>query len=463
MILLVLTGRTPVRPGEFSVTYVDEAVALRGREDRKLGGRGERLVDGRVPRCRRLLRRGKYMLGHDPMFLPILLRLTPMGTSRRISDQDLVVEGFPRAGNTFVVYALQSASGNRLQVASHVHHPSQVKLAVAGVRYPQSSSSEEPITTLSSYLTYAQHGRPSGVLKEYVSYHQELVPYADRLLVCDFEESTSDMSSVIARINLRYSMEIPPFDQSPANVERIFAKIARQHGILHPKLDPDRVAPRPTATRPKGSATTIGMNCSILATTPCSKKPRTSTTTSPGRLRSRRPPCKGEVGSMTLTPWGRPNQVDVSDSAGGPSAMTPSLPDPRPGQGPLGLQGSERITGFGEPFDITHGARSALRFFPLAPEEDCRTEACRGGLTCGHNHRELRGAGSKWPTQEEHREPHDQGWPGSPDAPCNPVLMRIPVTPARAVATPSSPNSVAPASGWPRMVAMNGRAASRTR
>ena len=199
--------------------------------------------------ARRLLRRGKYMLGHDPMFLPILLRLTPMGTSRRIGENtDLVVEGFPRAGNTFVVYALQSASGNRLQVASHVHHPSQVKLAVAR-QIPTVLVVREPIATLSSYLTYAQHGRPSGVLKEYVSYHQELVPYADRLLVCDFEESTSDMSSVIARINLRYSMEIPPFDQSPANVERIFAKIARQHGILHPKLDPDRVAPRPTAAR----------------------------------------------------------------------------------------------------------------------------------------------------------------------------------------------------------------------
>ena len=156
--------------------------------------------------ARRLLRRGKYMLGHDPMFLPILLRLTPMGTSRRIGEStDLVVEGFPRAGNTFVVYALQSASGNRLQVASHVHHPSQVKLAVAR-QIPTVLVVREPIATLSSYLTYAQHGRPSGVLKEYVSYHQELVPYADRLLVCDFEESTSDMSSVIARINLRYSM-----------------------------------------------------------------------------------------------------------------------------------------------------------------------------------------------------------------------------------------------------------------
>jgi hypothetical protein len=215
-----------------------------------LGGRPEsRVWTGAFYAGRRLLRRGKYMVGHDPLFLPILLRLTPMGVARRIGpDTDLVVEGFPRAGNTFVVYALQSASDNRLNVASHVHHPSQVKLAVAqGI--PTVFVVREPIATLSSYLTYAQHGRSSGVLKEYISYHQELVPYADRLLICDFEESTVKMSSVIARINQRYSMKIPPFDQSAANVERIFAKIARQHGILHPKLDPDRVAPRPTTAR----------------------------------------------------------------------------------------------------------------------------------------------------------------------------------------------------------------------
>jgi hypothetical protein len=215
-----------------------------------LGGKAEKsLWTDAFHAGRRLLRRGKYMVGHDPAFLPILLRLTPMGISRRIgADTDLVVEGFPRAGNTFVVYALQSAAGGRLQVSSHVHHPSQVKLAVAR-QIPTVLVVREPIATLSSYLTYAQHGRPAGVLKEYISYHEELVPYADRLLLCDFEESTVDMSSVIARINQRFSMKIPSFDQSPANVELIFAKIARQHGVLHPKLDPDRVAPRPTAAR----------------------------------------------------------------------------------------------------------------------------------------------------------------------------------------------------------------------
>ena len=68
-------------------------------------------------RVRRLLRHGKYMIGHDPIFLPILLRLTPMGISKEITDHtDIVVEGFPRSGNTFTVFGAPKRRG---QPAAH--------------------------------------------------------------------------------------------------------------------------------------------------------------------------------------------------------------------------------------------------------------------------------------------------------------------------------------------------------
>ena len=200
---------------------------------------------------RRLMRHGKYLLGHDPLFLPILLRLTPLGISRQITPStELVVEGFPRSGNTFTVFALQDAAANQIRLSSHVHHPSQVKHAVVkGV--PVVLVVREPIAVLSSYLTYGPHGRAPDVLKEYYSYHQELVPYVDRILVLDFDEIVSDMPAVITRINRRFSLKIPPFDQSPENVELVFAEIARQHHLVHPRLESDHVAPRPTEARRK--------------------------------------------------------------------------------------------------------------------------------------------------------------------------------------------------------------------
>ena len=110
---------------------------------------------------RRVLRRGKYLVGHDPAFLPILLRATPMGTEKRITrDTDIVVEGFPRSGNTFAVFALRDASDGRLSVASHVHHPSQVKLAVRK-GLPTLLVIREPVACLASYLIAGPHGRRS--------------------------------------------------------------------------------------------------------------------------------------------------------------------------------------------------------------------------------------------------------------------------------------------------------------
>jgi hypothetical protein len=198
---------------------------------------------------RRLLRRGKYLLGNDPAFLPVLLRLTPLGLSRQITEHtDMVVEGFPRAGNTFTAFALQDATHHRLNIASHVHHPAQVKQAVRrGV--PVLLVVREPIATLSSYLVFGKHGRASRVLLEYASYHRQLTPYVDQLVICDFREATSDLSAVIARLNQRFGLHIPAFDQSAENVEYVFDEIARHHALVHSREDPDSVVPRPMAAR----------------------------------------------------------------------------------------------------------------------------------------------------------------------------------------------------------------------
>ncbi len=198
---------------------------------------------------RRLLRRGKYLLGNDPAFLPLLLRLTPLGLSRQLSDRtDLVVEGFPRAGNTFTTFALQNAADHYLNIASHVHHPAQVKAAVRrGV--PTVLLVREPLSTLSSYLVFGTHGRAARVLQEYVSYHRQLVPYVDQVVICDFREATSDLSAVIGRINHRFGMRLPAFDQSAENVERVFDEIARHHALVHSGEDPASVVPRPVAAR----------------------------------------------------------------------------------------------------------------------------------------------------------------------------------------------------------------------
>ena len=181
---------------------------------------------------RRVLRHGKNLMGLHPATLPILLRLTPTGTTRRIeADTELVVEGFPRSGNTFTSFALKHANPS-LRMVSHVHHPSQVKLAVArGV--PTVVVVREPIATLASYLIAGPHGRTGAVLREYISYHHELLSVASNVLVVDFDEITSDMGEVSRMITERFGLELKPFDHQPDQVEAVYRAIERHHDELH--------------------------------------------------------------------------------------------------------------------------------------------------------------------------------------------------------------------------------------
>jgi hypothetical protein len=200
-------------------------------------------------RMRRALRRGKYLAGHHPISLPILLRCTPLGASRAITAHtDLVVEGFPRSGNTFVVAALRDAAGPRLEVVSHVHHPAQVKLAVRR-RVPTVLMLRAPLPTLASYLVAGPHGTPEGVLREYVGYHRELLPCLGDVEVADFDEVIRDLRPLIERLNDRYGLAIPAFDNTPASVKRVFAAIEERHLGLVDVSDPEPTVPRPSGLR----------------------------------------------------------------------------------------------------------------------------------------------------------------------------------------------------------------------
>jgi len=199
--------------------------------------------------CRRVLRKGKYMVGDDPIFLPLLLRATPEGTSRAITpDTRLVVEGFPRSGNTFAVFAFRNAQAQQVEVVGHVHHPSQVKLAVRK-GLPTLLVIRRPLPCLASYLVTAPHGRPAGVLKEYVRYHRELLPYLDSVVVGEFEQVTHSFSDVITEINDRFGTTFAPFDQSQENVDRVFEDIEAHHAQMHAGKEVERIVPRPSSER----------------------------------------------------------------------------------------------------------------------------------------------------------------------------------------------------------------------
>ncbi len=201
-------------------------------------------------RTRMIMRTARERIGDDPALLPIVLRATPLGTARQLTDQtSLVIEGFPRSGNTFAYFAVCHAANeeNRsLEVSSHVHTPSAVKAATAR-RIPTVVVIRRPLDAVTSLLIAAPHVPFDRAILEWSHHHQEIWPYRDRFLTATFQQVTTDMGSVTQRLGRLFGTHLPQYQPSEVNDAEVFASIEQNHQVLHGGTE--NVVPRPSSAR----------------------------------------------------------------------------------------------------------------------------------------------------------------------------------------------------------------------
>jgi hypothetical protein len=176
----------------------------------------------------------RVKLSDRPVFLPIVLRLTPRGTSRRISDRtQLVIEGFPRSSNTFAAAAILEASHDRIVVASHVHTPSQV-IAAARQHVPTLVVAREPRATVRSLIMAAPHVRVSTAIAEWIHHHEVVWTARDSFVVGTFEQVTTDFGAVTRRVNHRFGIDLPIFAHTDEALAAVDARVKGDHERYHP-------------------------------------------------------------------------------------------------------------------------------------------------------------------------------------------------------------------------------------
>jgi hypothetical protein len=199
---------------------------------------------------RRALRACRRAMSDDPVFLPIVLRATPQGTSRQLTDRtQLVIEGFPRSGNTFAYFALVHAerlAGRNVVVSSHVHTASQVRAAVAR-RFPTLVVVRRPVDVVTSLLIAAPHISIESALREYIHHHRVLLVLRDRFVIGTFDQVTTDFGAVTRRINDQFGTAFARFEPTEEHTAAVFAAIEDNHRVLHGGTE--NVVPRPSTLR----------------------------------------------------------------------------------------------------------------------------------------------------------------------------------------------------------------------
>lgn len=197
--------------------------------------------------ARRSLRAVRRVLGDDPIFLPIVLRATPMGTSKGIQPNTvLVIEGFPRSGNTFAYFALRRVLPDEQHIATRVHVPAQVALAVRR-QLPTLYVIRDPVDTIASLLIAAPHVPIGAAIDEYVHHHREVLKHRHGFVVGEFQVVTTRFGEVVDALNERFDLQLPPFAHTEEAAAQVFADIDAHHAEVWGATE--HVVPRPSASR----------------------------------------------------------------------------------------------------------------------------------------------------------------------------------------------------------------------
>jgi hypothetical protein len=144
------------------------------------------------------------------------------------SDTALVIEGFPRSGNTFCAAAFGSAQTRPVRVARHEHVPAQV-IAAARADIPTLVLIRGPEDAVLSLVIQHPEVTVRQATRAYVRFYQPLLRFRGRFLVATFDELVADLGAVIDRLNAKFGTGFDVFQHTKENVARCLAEIEEQN------------------------------------------------------------------------------------------------------------------------------------------------------------------------------------------------------------------------------------------
>lgn len=185
---------------------------------------------------------------HPRLFYPVMRRRAAYRGVLISEQTELVVEGYPRSGNTFAVAAVQFAQARPVVIARHTHAPAQV-IEAARRGLPTLVLLRDPRDASMSLVIREPQISLALALRRYVRFYSRLAPFHNSFIVATFAQVTTDFGVVIERLNARCGLDLAPFQHTPENCARVFEMVEEmERKTLGGQLRETRVA-RPSAVR----------------------------------------------------------------------------------------------------------------------------------------------------------------------------------------------------------------------
>ena len=165
-------------------------------------------------------------------------------------DKQVVIEGFPRSGNSFARRAFimaQEETFDVTRIAHHLHVPAQVVRA-AQWRIPTLVLIRRPRDAVLS-LVIRDPISVDQALRYYITFYETSEKYRDAYVLGLFEEVTEDFGEVMKRINERFGTTFSLFRHNEENVSKLFSGMETHARKKYGETLWERKVQRPAAVR----------------------------------------------------------------------------------------------------------------------------------------------------------------------------------------------------------------------
>ena len=171
------------------------------------------------------------------------------GPTRVTRHTGLVIEAFPRSGNTFAYFAFQSSQPECVRVAHHLHAPAQlVRAAHWGI--PALLIVRDPLDAVCSFVQREPVVSLRQGLRSWIRFHRSLVRHRHHFVVATFDQAMTDFGSVMRRVNRRFATTFGVFEHDSGNTAACFRAIDERNTRLSGGVAPDESGvARPSAVR----------------------------------------------------------------------------------------------------------------------------------------------------------------------------------------------------------------------
>jgi len=165
-------------------------------------------------------------LGQNPLVFFWWRRLfMPETRHLLVSDKtEIVIEGFPRSGNTFAVTAFTIAQSRPVNIARHTHRAAQVVTAVHK-NLPTLIVIRHPLDAVLSLVIRHPYISLQQGFRNYIRFYQDIQPYRNGFVIAKFDDIISDFGQVIIKLNEKFGTSFTRFAHNEQNVERCFRLI----------------------------------------------------------------------------------------------------------------------------------------------------------------------------------------------------------------------------------------------